>query len=165
MHRCAVSDTEGAGTIFLHPDNTLCTFAQYGEHANAFYNTITQPSETTTCIRLDNFQFNPSGAKLFVKIDVQGFEVEVIRGGLNTLKMAEVVLLECSFANEYTGKEPSFAPICSMLKDCDLYPIVFQDFRRSLSNYAFERDVIFVKRDLLDNIWLHTKHSDLSKCA
>jgi FkbM family methyltransferase len=153
-HRCAVSDAEGVGTIFLHPDDTLCTFAQYGEEANAFYQTVTQPSETTPCIRLDNFEFTPNGAKLLVKIDVQGFEVEVIRGGLSTLMMAEVVLIECSFANEYKEKEPSFAAICSMLKECDLYPIVFQDFGRSLSSYAFERDVIFVKRELLDRIWL-----------
>ncbi len=154
-HRCALSDADGVGTIFLHADTTLCSLAQYTEEANAFYKTVTQPLETTPCKRLDSFVFDRSGAKLLVKIDVQGFEMEVIRGALNTLKMAEVVLLECSFANEYAEKEPSFAPICAMLRDCDLYPIVFQDFGRSLSNYAFERDVLFVKRELLDKIWFH----------
>jgi FkbM family methyltransferase len=153
MHRCALSDSDGVGTIFLHADNTLCTLAQYTEEANAFYKTVTQPSENTPCKRLDSFVFDRNGAKLMVKVDVQGFEIEVIRGALKTLEMADVVLLECSFANEYAEKEPSFAPICSMLKDCDLYPVVFQDFGRSLSNYAFERDVIFVKRESLDKIW------------
>lgn len=155
MHRCALSDADGTGTIFLHEDNTLCTLSRYTDEVNAFYKTVTKPSEVTPCKRMDSFGFERNGAKLLVKIDVQGFEVEVIRGALNTLKMAEVVLLECSFANEYAGKEPSFAPICAMLKDCDLYPIIFQDFGRSLSNYAFERDVIFVKRELLEEIWFH----------
>ncbi len=154
MHRCALSDADGAATIFLHADNTLCTLGQYTEEANAFYNTVTQPSEETPCRRLDRFSFDTDGAKLLVKIDVQGFESEVIRGAMDTLKRADVVLLECSFANEYASKEPSFAPVCGMLRECDLYPIVFQDYGRSLSNYAFERDVIFVKRALLDEIWI-----------
>jgi FkbM family methyltransferase len=156
LNRCALSDVDGTGVIFLHSDNTLCTLAEYTEEANTFYKTVTQPSEDTLCKRLDNFVFDKAGAKLLVKIDVQGFELEVIRGGVNTLKMADIVLLECSFANEYTGKEPSFAPSCAMLKDCGLYPVVFQDYGRSLSNYAFERDVIFVKRALLDRIWFRT---------
>jgi hypothetical protein len=127
---------------------------QYTEEANAFYKPLSEPSEKTPCKRLDGFAFDRSDARLFVKIDVQGFEIEVIRGALNTLKTAELVLVECSFADEYAEKEPSFAPICAMLRDCDLYPIVFQDFGRSLSNYAFERDVLFVKRERLGKIWL-----------
>jgi FkbM family methyltransferase len=152
-HRCALSDAEGEGTIHLHADNTLNTLTQYTEAANAFYKTETEPSESTPCKTLDSFALDQGAAKLLVKIDVQGLETEVIRGGLKTMKGADVVLLECAFANEYQSKEPSFAPICAMLKDCDLYPIVFQDYGRSLSNYAFERDVLFVKRDLLDQIW------------
>ena len=152
-NRCALSDADGVGTIFLHADNTLCTLTQYTEEANAFYKTSSEPSEKTPCRRLDGFAFDRGDARLFVKIDVQGFEIEVIRGALNTLKAAELVLIECSFADEYAEKEPSFAPICAMLRDCDLYPIVFQDFGRSLSNYAFERDVLFVKRELLGKIW------------
>jgi FkbM family methyltransferase len=151
--RCALSDAEGEGTIHLHADNTLNTLTQYTEAANAFYKTQTVPTETTPCKRLDSFAFDQGDARLFVKIDVQGFETEVIRGGLNTLKAADAVLLECAFADEYQSKEPSFAPICAMLKDCDLYPIIFQDYGRALSNYAFERDVLFVKRALLDQIW------------
>lgn len=153
LHRCALSDADGDGAIFLHADSTLCTLTQYTDQANTFYKTTTQPSESTPCRRLDSFLFDRRGAKLLVKIDVQGFETEVIRGALQTLQGADVVLLECSFANEYAGKEPSFAPSCAMLKNCDLYPVIFQDYGRSLSNYAFERDVIFVKRELLDKIW------------
>ena len=66
---------------------------------------------------------------------------------------ADAVLLECTFADEYEGKEPSFSPCCSLLRECGLYPIVFQDYGRALSNYAFERDVLFVKRELLGKIY------------
>jgi FkbM family methyltransferase len=153
MHRCALSNVDGRAAIYLHEDNTLCTLGEYTEEANAFYETATRQSEEIVCARLDSFEFKSDGGKLLVKIDVQGFEGEVIRGGMETLKLADALLLECSFANEYAGKEPSFSSSCVMLRECGLYPIVFQDFGRAISNYAFERDVIFVKRALLDRIW------------
>ena len=153
MHPCALSDVDGRATINIHEDNTLCTLGEYTQEANAFYQTATPRSEEIACARLDSFEFEKDGGKLLVKIDVQGFEGEVIRGGMDTIKLADVVLLECSFADEYVGTEPSFSSSCAMLKECGLYPIVFQDFGRTLANYAYERDVIFVKRALLDKIW------------
>jgi FkbM family methyltransferase len=153
MHPCALSDVDGRATIYIHEDNTLCTLGEYTEEANAFYQTATPRSEDIACARLDSFEFEQDGGKLLVKIDVQGFEGEVIRGGMDTIKLADAVLLECSFADEYAGKEPSFSSSCAKLKECGLYPIVFQDFGRALSNYAYERDVLFVKRALLDKIW------------
>ena len=35
----------------------------------------------------------------FIKIDTQGYELEILKGGLNTLKHAEMVLLEVSLLN------------------------------------------------------------------
>jgi FkbM family methyltransferase len=154
VHHCAISDSDGTAKIHLHEDSTLCSLGQYMGAANDFYESAGQPSEETVCKRLDEFELPADRQRLLIKIDVQGFEGEVIRGGMNTLRQADVVLLECSFADEYVDKEPSFAPSCAALRECGLYPIVFQDFGRALSNYAFERDVIFVKRELLDRIWL-----------
>ena len=34
-----------------------------------------------------------------LKLDVQGSEIEVLKGGLNTLRNSDMVLLECSFCN------------------------------------------------------------------
>ena len=40
-----------------------------------------------------------------------------------------------------------------LLKKIDFYPIIFQDYGQSISSYGFERDVIFVKKRLLDKIF------------
>ena len=153
-HRIALSDRDVSAEIYLHEDNRLCSLTSYKREANEYYRTGPAQSEITTCRRLDNIEFaREPDEKLFVKIDVQGFELETILGGMQTLKTADALLLECSFADEYEGKEPSFSPACSLLRECDLYPIVFQDYGRGISNYAFERDVLFVKRHLLSKIW------------
>jgi hypothetical protein len=69
------------------------------------------------------------------------------------LKKADIVLFECSFAPVYKGPEPSFQKVCKMLGEVDLHSIIFQEYGYQTSNYATERDVIFVKPDLLGNVF------------
>ncbi len=152
-HRVALSDVEGSAEIYLRDQSTLCAFTKYTSEANELYRTKTEKSEEVGTRRLDSLQLPSGHDRLFVKIDVQGFEIEVIRGAMQTLSLADAALIECSFADEYEGKEPSFSVACALLRQCNLYPVVFQEYCRTLSNYAWERDVLFVKRELLSRIW------------
>jgi hypothetical protein len=103
---------------------------------------------------LDSYDIDADGFDhVFLKIDVQGHEIDVLTGASATLGKADVVLLELSFAPEYQGKEPSFATACGIMHTAGLYPIVFQNYERTLSPYAWERDVLFVKQRLLNGIW------------
>jgi FkbM family methyltransferase len=152
-HRIALSDADGSAEVYLHDDSALCTLTKYTSQANEFYLSGATQSEKTETRRLDSLQLPTGHDRLFVKIDVQGFEIEVIRGAMQTLSRTDAVLIECSFADEWEGKEPSFSPACALLMQCNLYPIIFQDYGRRISNYAFERDVLFVRRELLSKIW------------
>ena len=101
---------------------------------------------------LDNFSID-HWCQNVLKIDTQGFEIEVLRGGGKTLKLFDVIIIECSFANEYLNTQPPFVEVFQLLKKRNFYPIIFQDYGRSISSYAFERDVIFVKKYLLTKIF------------
>jgi FkbM family methyltransferase len=153
LHHNALSDTRGVASINVFENSTLCSLTSYNPEANEHYNTALPAVEETTCITLDDVEIEADYDNLLVKIDVQGFEQEVIRGGKNLLAKAAVVLLECSFVDEYCDKEPSFAVCSELLRQCDLYPVIFQGSGRQLSNYPFERDVLFVNRELAKNIW------------
>ncbi len=55
---------------------------------------------------------------LLIKIDTQGFEDQVIKGGRETIKKAKLILIEVSFAHLYVGQS-LFHEIYSMLHEMD----------------------------------------------
>jgi len=53
---------------------------------------------------LDSSVTHPIARPCLLKIDVQGFELDVLRGGLATLQEIDVALIECSFLELYEGQ-------------------------------------------------------------
>jgi FkbM family methyltransferase len=86
---------------------------------------------------------------LFLKVDVQGMEVDVVKGCRPILHRCAAVLVETSFLPEYMTEPPSFAAVTSELHQYKLYPVFFHEYGDKNSLYAVERDVLFVRRDLL----------------
>lgn len=90
----------------------------------------------------DQFNFNPD----FIKIDTQGYELEILKGGDKTLAAAEFVLLEVSFLDIYkncplvndvlnymNGKGFVVYDICTLMK-------------RPLDKALYQADFLFVKK-------------------
>ena len=59
--------------------------------------------------------FLPLKPNLLVKIDTQGFEDRVIRGGEQTIKKASIVVVEVSFTKLYEH-QPLFSDLRSIAK-------------------------------------------------
>ncbi len=151
---CALSAQENRLEMFLGPDSTLSSLEKFSDDANANRHMQYDETEIVDCKPLDSFCIKASdNAKLVLKVDVQGHEVEVFEGAEQTLANVDICLVECSFANEYEGLEPSFAAFCEKLRKHGLYPVIFQDIGRTISNYGYERDVIFVKSEHLNKVY------------
>lgn len=135
-------------------NTSLASFKEHTDDVNKFYKNQPEIAERVEMTTLDTYKsFFQDKKQLILKIDTQGFELEALRGGGNLLQICDLVILECSFVEEYKGSEPSFILCAQILKNNDLYPIIFQDYGKKISNYAFERDVIFVKKNLLKKIF------------
>ena len=83
-----------------------------------YYNSSTVIEKQLTTRTLDDVtsrHFSPHEFD-FIKIDVQGAELDVLRGGEDTLKSAMFVLLEMPVA-EYNKGAPSFAEVVAFMDE------------------------------------------------
>jgi FkbM family methyltransferase len=84
---------------------------------------------------------------ILLKLDVQGYELEVLRGAVKTLSEAEVVIIECSLI-QYNEGAPLFAEVVSFMGERGF---VVYDFcgqmRRANDGALFQMDVIFVREN------------------
>jgi FkbM family methyltransferase len=155
----ALSNKKKKQIFFYDKNNTeLSSLNQYiNQYSLSFANQF-KPSEKMNLELdlLDNCCKKFSQQKNFiVKIDAQGHELEIIQGGLKTISRASIVLLECSFAKQYKNKEHTFSRCAQLLSKIDFHPIVFQPRHAGniLSMHAIERNVIFVKKNLLEKVY------------
>lgn len=99
----ALGDTEEQAEINVSkqtPSSSLLEMADL--HSSAFAGTEYASKETINVKRLDDVitELGDLG-KTLVKIDVQGFEDRVIKGGAETLRKADLIIIETTFQELY----------------------------------------------------------------
>ena len=83
----------------------------------------------------------------FLKLDVQGFELEVLRGAPTTLKRSEVVILETSLLPFNEGA-PIFSDVIAFMAESGFMAYDFcGQFRRETDHTLFQTDVVFARAD------------------
>jgi FkbM family methyltransferase len=103
---CALGEVEEQQEINISahsPSSSLLNMTDL--HTNVFVGTGFIEKETISIKKLDTiFPDLKIEGKFMVKVDVQGFEDKVIKGGTETLKKADCVLIETSFVELYKGQ-------------------------------------------------------------
>lgn len=94
--------------------------------------------------RLDDINITVSGAVL-IKIDVQGFEEQVIEGGERTMKLADIVILETSFTELYQGQHLFSAIYERMCRLGFSYSGSFGQLSSPTNGIPLQQDAIFLK--------------------
>src|SRR2546421_10341059 len=93
-------------------------------------------------ISLENIEGN-----ILLKIDVQGFETQVLKGATNTLKNVDVICMEVSFLN-YNEGAPLVDEIIPFMKALGFLIYDITGFIRKSNDYALiQSDMIFIKAD------------------
>ncbi len=89
----------------------------------------------------------PFNAPCLLKLDVQGAELDVLRGGMHTLTKCEVVIMELSTL-EYSQGAPLFAEAVAYMHDAGFCAYDFCGaWRRQTDGTLFQIDVVFVRRE------------------
>jgi len=154
-YNVALGDEMERREINVAKDYGLTSFHTYSEELKDM-NTQFKERIDVAIDLLDNYnsQIDISmDSKLIMKVDVQGFESKVLKGGKKVFGRADMIILECSFVNEFANELPTFGELVSELRPLDLHPIDFGLFDRKASSSAFERNVLFVKSKYFERIW------------
>ena len=94
---------------------------------------------------LDESIQQPIRRPCLLKIDVQGFELNVLRGGALTLKGIDVALIECSFVELYEGQDTA-EQVISFMADAGfrlagVHGLVYSADRSSIqADFLFRRE-------------------------
>ena len=138
-----------SGKILFEENNiSVCSsFLKMADsHKEAFAFTNISKSIDVEIVRLDDVvEKIDIGNALLVKIDVQGYEDKVIKGGYQTIKMAKIIIIETSFVPLYE-KQPLFHDIYVQLIDMEFSFFGFlDDMSDPKTGKILQGDAIFMK--------------------
>ena len=122
------------------------TFYEMETGSSYFPERSNAPRTATTCVTrtLDDVAASLEGP-LFLKIDVQGAELEVLAGGPGTLERSEVVQLEVPFVS-YNEGAPTLLDVMRFMSEHDFVPIDVSGFSRPNGVDLVQADFLFVRR-------------------
>ena len=93
---------------------------------------------------LEKYDMNRE-SNILLKLDVQGFEIEVIEGAKRMLELCEAIIMEVSFF-KFQKDAPEFYDVIQYMKKIGyvVYDI-FDGLNRPIDNALAQKDLIFVK--------------------
>lgn len=117
----ALSDENKEVTFYINANNSVCTGASYYKENGVAYIGANEIKLNT--FLLDELLSSEDIVFDFVKIDVQGSELDVIRGGKEIISKSSFVLCECPYTEndsvlEYNSGGCNFKEIVDEMKRC-----------------------------------------------
>jgi FkbM family methyltransferase len=125
----------------------LVTFYEMETGSSYFPEKSNAPRSKSTYLTetLDTVAAGMSGP-LFLKIDTQGSELEVLKGGQATLDRCEVVQLEVALL-PYNEGAPTFLEVITYMDERGFVPLDVSGFSRPNLVDLVQIDILFVRRD------------------
>jgi FkbM family methyltransferase len=105
--RCALGDGEYESVINISASTASSSLLKMAKlHISAAPNTEMISTESICVKKMDSFfeTYECENKNLFIKIDTQGFEYQVLKGGLKTLNTTKILQLEVSLVELYEGQ-------------------------------------------------------------
>jgi FkbM family methyltransferase len=136
QHHQAILAAEDGKQLLFSEDET----ASRGDESTGLTTKLVLSESLGYIIERDNHPFAD-----FIKLDVQGYELKVLRGGLKCLKRAEFVLLEVSLLD--IGNEPLILEVMQFMDDFGFQAYdICQFMRRPYDSALYQIDLLFIKK-------------------
>lgn len=137
-----LSDEEKEVDFYVRKNEPRCTGNSIYREDTSFYD----DDQILIEKRKTNTLSNLLGNRYFdlIKIDVQGSEIDIIKGGLDVFKMAKGVLMEVSLV-EYNKSAPTKDFVYEFMKDIEFTPAeVIGNINHPITHELIQQDVLFL---------------------
>ena len=147
VHEVAVGDRDGEVPIHVNAHRHSSSILNLGAmHREAFPFATEETTKTVKLVRLDSiFRNHDFERPVLLKLDIQGYEPEALRGAAGILSQIDYVLVETSFKPMYEG-EMLFTEILSLMQSFGfrfLRPIDWLEDPRT--GEVLQMDALFAK--------------------
>ncbi len=148
----ALGDTEGVVEMFSHldhsPSSSFLRTTKINEELYPFMKK--QTSVLVPMTTLDKIVVNlpnPLAAEMLIKLDVQGYEDRIIRGGTETFRKARACILEVGLDALYE-EQATFGSILSLLHNLGFHYIGNLDQAYADDGHVIYIDAVFANKSL-----------------
>jgi FkbM family methyltransferase len=153
--QCAIGEKNGQTTINISKNSVSSSILQiYTLHTNAAKESIYVDQEVVPIYKIDDLEKNyiNSNSRLFIKIDTQGYEKQVLNGAKEILKKAKGVLCELSLVPLYAG-QALWREIVDILDEQGFTLWALQKgFTDPKTGQTLQMDGIFISKDAIKKI-------------
>ena len=154
LYNYGLSDVEGETEINI--SKNLVSSSIFGANdilTDTYPDAMFIGRETIKLIPLDKILKEVSlEYNVLIKIDVQGYEEKVIKGGIETIKKASAVLIEVSFRQLYSSQW-LFDDVYRSLVDLGfVFNGLLEQFENKESQLPIYADALFVRNEVLNSI-------------
>jgi FkbM family methyltransferase len=141
-----LGDTNRTVDFYINTNNPKCTGSSYYKEVTHHYKDSIKKEKSL--VRLDDIT---NDIYDIIKIDTQGSELDIIKGGIRTVKSAKYLIIEVPI-KEYNEGSPLLEEILSFIKSIgfDRYHEIEEHFWLSHSGEfeygeVFQKDYVFIK--------------------
>lgn len=136
----ALSDKNGTAELHMEDNNPTGTGSSLYKENTGWYTQGKTQTVITKCLDDCNY-FN--GASIdFIKMDVQGAELDIIKGGENTIKNTTFVLAEVSLL-EYNQDAPLIDAVVDKMISLNFCMVDIVEYHRLDNGLIFQLDILF----------------------
>ncbi len=145
LHQTALGENAGEAEIHLSRSADSSSLLPIGEtQKKLFQNTDEIGTLKVPVKRLDDFKVEwEKYSRILLKIDVQGFELSVLKGAVETLKHCAFVYVECSETELYVG-QALYRDVATFLEQHG-FKLQSRDNETVVDGKLIQADYLFIK--------------------
>lgn len=154
IFKCALGESQGEMKLSGGSPSASLLDASSNQH-EFFPGSFHDESEIVSIKRLDDiYQQNDLLAPDLIKIDVQGYELNVLRSGIEVLSETKFLVVELSFRDFYIGQPP----LWKLIKFLDEQGFVLVDYGYALRAKSHPEEILQIDGIFMNRKLVETDH-------